>query len=337
MLRNLYAVALCLALTLNAHSVLPYDTHNTKDAKSTEGTEVNPWYEGEPTPRLYEGLLKVSETGYILIVNSEDPTKNETKVYNLSFYDEDAEKEAMGIIETSNNNAQDRLKNIKILGYPKGGNKIEALYGLPLVQDWEKIRLLESDLTLPIPPQWVIVNEKDIENRLQEIEKNKNVLPKGTKESTEKMLSKSIQLAKYPLSQKGPNPSIMTAWIPKESPSQSDKISLSNHSSQRLESISQIITEFSLLSPPKIDNNVAWYTFSSKLPKGLANMVGYHEKDITREYIIASNKGYTIITMICPKEGPERYNCEIIFKSSLKNIKGLNEHMWADVKEAKFQ
>jgi len=100
----------------------------TQNGELTYGKSVR-WYEGDDrSPKLFTGYLTLTKHGYAFTVKAnESDTK---KLYSVSFYDEDAEVEAVDIA----NENKDKPENIQLLGYPIGDkeNKIEVIYGLDL-------------------------------------------------------------------------------------------------------------------------------------------------------------------------------------------------------------
>jgi hypothetical protein len=110
----------------------------TTEASSDYGKDVK-WYDCERKPKLYSGQLNITGKGYAFIVKANNT--GEPKVFSISFYDEDAEKEAADIVEASkaNNNPQENQKdeNIQLLGYisEDDPNKIDVIYGIKIGEE----------------------------------------------------------------------------------------------------------------------------------------------------------------------------------------------------------
>lgn len=123
----------------------PQIAEPTTETASDYGKDVK-WYDSERKPKLYSGQLNITDKGYAFIVKANNT--GEPKVFSISFYDEDAEKEAADIVEASkansNNNSNNsnpqgiqKEENIQLLGYlsEDAPNKIDVIYGIKIGEE----------------------------------------------------------------------------------------------------------------------------------------------------------------------------------------------------------
>lgn len=134
---TLITASLTLALTLTlipltpslASDQMPKTCGECENSEPTFGKRVD-WYKGETAPLLLDGYLKIMESGYAFKVKANPPEDHIVKVFAVVFYDEDAEKEAIDLVDKNIKEPN----NIRLLGYPKGNN-IEVIYGLDLDEE----------------------------------------------------------------------------------------------------------------------------------------------------------------------------------------------------------
>lgn len=135
-------ISISLLLINTAFNTTAYSTEPTpisvpqfENSENNEnyGTTVSEWYAGENPPKLFLGNLKTVKGDYIFITQSTNG--NNSKAFAVTFYDEDAEKEAIEIAKNYNN----KENNIQLLGYfsKEDPNELEIIYGLSPNQIWK--------------------------------------------------------------------------------------------------------------------------------------------------------------------------------------------------------
>jgi hypothetical protein len=107
---KLKSLTLIVSITLISLSLCPKAQSN--DANLNFGEPID-WYGCEENPKMFCGLFQIHENGYTFTVKANHSM--EKKVFTVAFYDEDAEKEAIEIVQSNQLDAHGN--NIKLIGY----------------------------------------------------------------------------------------------------------------------------------------------------------------------------------------------------------------------------